>query len=197
MKELEAYNIYKGIKLHFTCDYDYIKYRGKFKEDSTFKRFFFLFQKITKKYEKEEFEHYVIANILVNDKLYCTALNAPDADAVYLEYKKLHQSLGYEFETSVKSLLNKYEDNLPSLFSCKNKQTPRILNLVHGGNLKLEIFIVLDMLLDLSNKYNEQIPDDVLWSYYSHRIKKYKPFLSIDAARFGKIFDKLIDDCLT
>ena len=71
MEAWEAYQMYLGLKLHFTTDYDYTRYGGK---TSASKASFLkrrdrnYFAKVARKYNKET-EDYFISNFVVSPKV--------------------------------------------------------------------------------------------------------------------------------
>jgi hypothetical protein len=192
LTELDAYNIFKGIRFHFTSSYDYTKYRGKFKEDKNFKRYAFIFRKLLKKHG-DEFEAFVLSNILNNEKIWCTGLVSEEANNVFLEYKRVHESLSYVFEKDMNTLLDYCEKNSLTLDDLIEGSSPALLSLIHGEKIKLETAIILDMLVDYSSLWDKQLDEgDVLWDYHKNRMAKYKPFLSIDTEKFTSILRKIM-----
>ena len=93
MEAYDAYKIYHALKLHFTSNYDYMKYNGKANAsvDSFLKRndrpFF---GKVARKY-KDDTKDFFISNFIVNPKGWIGNFNEEN----YLNWKKRNQSLKY------------------------------------------------------------------------------------------------------
>ena len=73
MNEIEAYQMYLALRLHFTTEnYDYFKYNGKV--SASLKSFDkrkdkYLFKKLTKKYDESTILNYYIANFIEGNKI--------------------------------------------------------------------------------------------------------------------------------
>ena len=61
-----------------------------------------------------------------------------------------------------------------------------------GGDISLETFVIYDIIFLFSEKFDEKLLDPV-WETVSMKIRKYKPFLSINVSNFKKILRELVD----
>ena len=61
-----------------------------------------------------------------------------------------------------------------------------------GGDISLETFVIFDIIFSFSEKFDEKLLDPV-WETVSMKIRKYKPFLSINVSNFKKILRELVD----
>ena len=61
-----------------------------------------------------------------------------------------------------------------------------------GGDISLETFVIFDIIFSFSEKFDEKLFDPV-WETVSMKIRKYKPFLSINVSNFKKILRELVD----
>ena len=68
MEGMKAYQRYQALRLHFTTDYDFIKYGGKIRQisaESFMKRKdIFFFQRLERRYKDEELTEYFVANFV-------------------------------------------------------------------------------------------------------------------------------------
>ena len=68
MEGMKAYGRYQALKLHFTTDYDFVKYQGKIRtisEEAFLKRKDqYFFRKIERKYNDEELTEFFVANFI-------------------------------------------------------------------------------------------------------------------------------------
>src|SRR6056300_335729 len=117
MGAFDAYQMYLGLKLHFTSDYDYTRYGGK---TSATKSSFLkrkdrnFFARVARKYG-ESTQDYFISNFLHSPKGYV----ADFREEHYLEWSKNKQSLTYNFMKDMSFLFSQVDD-FNSIFSCIN-----------------------------------------------------------------------------
>ena len=83
------------------------------------------------------------------------------------------------------------KNKLDSLFECKSGH-PIILKRFLGGEISLETFVIFDIIFSFSEKFDEKLFDPV-WETVSLKMRKYKPFLSINVFQFKKILRELVD----
>ena len=121
MEAWEAYQMYLGLKLHFTTDYDYTRYGGKTsatkasflkRKDRSF------FARVAKKYDDKALDYYV-SNFVKSPKGWLGDFK----EEHYLEWSKNKQALTYNFITDM-SFLFTIVDDFDSIFSCQNGQHP-------------------------------------------------------------------------
>ena len=73
MTDFEVYKIYLALKLHFSSDYDYIKYNGKVNASLASyqkRKDQFFFKKLARIYNKEQIEHFFVSNFIENEKMW-------------------------------------------------------------------------------------------------------------------------------
>ena len=110
-------------------------------------------------------------------------------ERTYAEWTKRQQSISYLFKEESNKLLE--ENQLQELFEC-GKGHPLILKRFLGGDISLETFVIFDIIFSFSEKFDEKLLDPV-WETVSMKIRKYKPFLSINVSNFKKILRELVD----
>lgn len=183
MKPFEAYTTYLAVKNHFERDgYDYFKYRGKIaaKVESFYARKDrFFFEKLAR---KEDLVDFLVANFLVNEKMYARDLTHEEAEQVYRDWAKRTQSLSYRFEQD----LDKIED-LKSAIAVNSGQHPELLKMMMSHKISMETVVILESLIGFIKNWDEKIEDTVIWPSLKRKLIKYKPFLKFDRSKFGSI----------
>jgi len=200
-RNLEKYfRLYYSIRLHFTTNYDFFKYRGKTKKFGNLdskrgKNFIF---RLEKKYG-DEFANFLVcmfASIKKEDvRLEC--LLTSENEKIYDKWKTRMQSLPYHFEQDL-LFLRDLDIPFNDLFRCsvikngvKSKSHPLILKHYIKNDINLETLIIIDITLGYFNHWDSVMGDDFLWKELHFKIKKYKPFLSISKDRYKEILKKV------
>ena len=200
-RNLEKYfRLYYAIRLHFTTNYDFFKYRGKTRKFGNLdskrgKNFIF---RLEKKYGNE-FANFLVcmfASIKKEDvRLEC--LITSENEKIYDKWKTRMQSLPYHFEQDL-NFLKDLDISFNDLFKCsvirngvKSKSHPLILKHYIKGDVNLETLIIIDIVLGYFTHWDSVMGDDFLWKELHFKIKKYKPFLSISKDRYKEILKKV------
>ena len=200
-RNLEKYfRLYYSIRLHFTTNYDFFKYRGKTRKFGNLdskrgKNFIF---RLEKKYG-DEFANFLVcmfASIKKEDvRLEC--LLTSENEKIYDKWKTRMQSLPYHFEQDL-LFLRDLDIPFNYLFKCsvirngvKSKSHPLILKHYIKNDINLETLIIIDITLGYFNHWDSVMGDDFLWKELHFKIKKYKPFLSISRDRYKEILKKV------
>ena len=124
MEAWEAYQMYLGLKLHFTTDYDYTRYGGKTSSHYTSflkRRDRHFFARVAKKYDDKALDYYV-SNFVKSPKGWLGDFKEEN----YLEWSKNKQSLTYNFITDM-SFLFTIVSHFDDIFSCQNESTSSII----------------------------------------------------------------------
>ena len=99
----QAYQIYQSLKLHFTTDYDAVKYNYKTSvKQSSFerRRDRYFFEKLSRRFKREDLIHYFTANLIENQKVWIGDMS----DEIYSAYVARYDKLTYMFDEDVKFL---------------------------------------------------------------------------------------------
>jgi hypothetical protein len=185
---MSAYNVYEtylALRQHFTNpNYDYFRYSGKVRtniDSFNKRRDRYFFEKLSRKKTESEIINYFVSNFIQSSdpsKMWVGELKT-NGDENYLNWKTRTQSLSYRFKQELNILTEKihlYE----ALFS-ENGSHPRIIKQYLGGKVSIETLVILDDLTSFMKKLNV---DDVVISLVTHKVKKYRPFLSYDKEVF-------------
>jgi hypothetical protein len=198
MKPFEVFQKYIAIKLHFTTkNYDYHKFRGKSKVsfDTYLKRKDkFFFEKLAKKYKEEEIEDIFVSNHICDENFWIGNAFNDTTIKNYAQWKNKILSFSYLIENDISNVqevlgeknfieLIKFSDGYPELF-----------NLYLNHKISIEFLIVVDILFNVIEYWETKINNDMVFSHYSTKIKKYRNFLEkrIEIKKVKKIFKEKI-----
>ncbi len=203
MTDFEVYKIYLALKLHFTSDYDYVKYNGKVNATLTSyqkRRDQFFFKKISRIYNKEQVEHFFVSNFVENDKMWIGDALTPECTTTYKSWLKKIESLQYTFKTDCNVLFNfvgsdNLSESFDNIFIVKNGQHPPILKLLLAKKINLETFIILNSILKFAIKFNSQLSETVIWPDLFTKCKNYRPFLEYDVHKYNKVMSTMLYNC--
>lgn len=200
MDAFEVYKYYMALKLHFTTDkYDVIKQKGKVKasRQAFAKRSdLFAINKIAKTYSDQEVANFLIANFVSGDRW--GGVFDADARETYLSWKKRIESLSYNFEKDLDNLLLEIEQqniDKETIFDCQKSEHPYILRAFLRKTITIETLLILDHLLNLVDKFDKEIDEQLVWPDVSRMLKKYKPFVKIKLEKYDAIFRRRFGYC--
>ena len=177
MEAWESYQIYLGLKLHFTSDYDYTRYGGKTsasKASFLKRRDRYFFARVARKYGDKTQEYY-IANFVKSQKGWLGDFSEEN----YLEWSKNKQSLTYNFITDM-SLLFSQISHFDEIFSLQKGQHPVLLKNFLAKRTSTESMVILQGLLNYVKQVDKGLKDDLVWPDSRRVIVKYAAFLSYD-----------------
>lgn len=190
----EAFAMYQALKLHFSGNYDYVKYNGKTntnKDQFMLRKDKFTFYKLSRKYKKEELFGFYVSNLLKNPKLWVGELVSEDADSEYKLWLRVQQSLTYIFEQDLNYLFDKVEKP-DDLLSVVDGQYPLLYNEFLQNSINLETIVILNGILNFLPMWSKKIEDDIVFPDFAKKCNKYAPFLNYDKIKFKNILkDKI------
>lgn len=190
----DAYEMYHGLKLHFSGNYDFVKYRGKTnvtKEQFMLRKDKFSFYKLSRKYKREELFGFYVANFLKNPKIWINELLMEDADSEYKLWLRIQQSLSYIFEQNLDYLFEQV--NVPDeLLKVVDGQYPLLYNLHLQDKVYLETVIILDDIMNFIPMWSKKVDDDIIFPDFIKKCEKYKPFLNYDKVKMKKILKEKV-----
>jgi hypothetical protein len=190
MEGMKAYSRYQALKLHFTSDYDFVKYGGKIRtisQEAFLKRKDqFLFRKLERKYNDDELTNFFVANFVSNAGVrWVGEMNGPESEKVYLNWLKRMEAFSY----FLKQDLQYIEDNVdkPRMVLATKGEHPQLLKLYLGGKVSAETIIAFDKVIDTLDTWNRIITDTIVWPDVYKQLNKYKPFVSVDKDSIKKV----------
>ena len=181
MEPIDVYLMYCAMKAHFSRkDYDFLTYKGKSRvpRDSFFKRkdrYFFV--KLSKKYKTEnEIRNYFVANFMMEQRGYVANFN----DENYEKWQNRQNNFHDIFTNEIQPMIQDFN----SLFEIKKSEHPKLMKEYLGKRISLETLIILDELVEYSEKWNEHLKDDLLWPDLKKLMNNYKWFLTFDKKQY-------------
>jgi hypothetical protein len=190
----EAYEMYHGLKLHFTSNYDYVKYNGKTnvnKNQFMLRKDKFQFYKLSRKYKRDELFGFYVANMLVNPKIWVGELLTEDADSEYKVWQKTQQSISYVFEQDLHNLFDSV-NNPEELLKVVDGQYPLLYTLYTQGKSTKETLIILNEILNFMPMWVKKVDDDIIFPEFIKSCEKYKPFLNYDKVKLKNLIRILL-----
>jgi hypothetical protein len=187
--------LYRALKLHFTTDYDFIKYRGKVKytvDQFNKNKQIFVYEKLSKKFSDEELKYFFIANFLQNENVWINDLLSHEAIEIYTQYSKRQQSLSYVFENDLLNIFN--EEHIKNLFKCNSDDFPLLLKKLFRNEICLETLIIMNNCFPFLHKWDERIKDTIIWPKVKQKLFKYNEFLVYDKSKFKSILINSIEE---
>jgi len=185
----DSYKLYNALKLHFDTDtYDAVKYNfhTTINHNSFFKRRDkYFFAKLAKTYSKDLKEFYI--SQFINDIKYVGDMMDSTARKLYLEYKRIHESIHRVFEQDINTLV---DNNFDDLMKSKNNQTPLVIQKWMEEDITLETVVILNSLTGFVPKEGKKITETILWPDVSRKIIKYSPFVNFKREKCLNILKK-------
>lgn len=194
MHGFDVYRTYLAMKQHFTNNnFDFFQYDGKVRaKETTYQQRpdFYFFETLARKLSDQEVKEYLLASFVAASdptKVWIGDIKRSGKDR-WLVWTKRNESLSYIVKQDLGSVLNHMEtkgDPFNNLFETLG-QHPSLLKLYVKGVVSLETLIVLDIVLGFTKDWDKKLKDP-LWEMLSFKIKKYKPFLSINSQRYKQV----------
>ena len=194
MQGLQVYRMYLAMKQHFSKpNFDFFQCNGQTNaKEKTYqeRNDFYFFETIARKYKKEEIQDLLLASFILSEdptKVWIGDIRSAGRNR-WLAFQKLQQSLHYTVEQDIDTVVEHmgtqgYSFN--DLFETVGGHPP-LLKLYIKRRLNLETLIICDMVLGFIKNWDKKLTDP-LWEGVSFKIKKYKPFLSINKNKYRQI----------
>lgn len=194
MQGFDVYRTYLAFKQHFANPkFDFFQYDGKVKaKESTYhdRKDFYFFETLARKHTDQEIKEFLLASFVSADdptKVWIGDIKR-DGKTNWLVWTKLHESLAYAFKQDLNRVVEHMETTSRSfndLFKAMGTHPP-LLRLYIKRSITLETLTILDMVLGFMIQWDRELHDP-LWTSLSMKIKKYKPFLSLNTSRYKSI----------
>ena len=187
----DVYRTYLAFKQHFSNpNFDFFQYDGKVKaKEETYqsRTDFWFFETIAKKLTDQEVKEYMLSSFISAEnpsKVWIGDIKRSGKDR-WLAWQKLQSSLGYVVKQDLDAVSEYMEEercSFNNLFETMGGHPP-LLKLYIKRRINLETLVVLDMVLGYMVNWDSRLRDP-LWEQLSFKIKKYKPFLSINTTKY-------------
>lgn len=180
MKGYELFQIYLGVKLHFTSDsYDFFRFRGK--TNTSFESYLkrkdkYWFEKLSRSFKGDPVDFF-FALFSHNPHQWIGEMVEGGYDEIYSSWQRRMQNYSEEFSEDMGTLCKIARDKgFDSLFSADEGHPPLLQALVRG-DISPESFITLDEILGFFSQFTRELGGDPLWDVLRKRSEKYRPFL--------------------
>ena len=193
-----VYQTYLAFKQYFSNpNFDFFQYDGKVKaKEETYQQRsdFWFFETLAKKLTDQEVKEYMLASFVSSEnpsKVWIGDIKRNGKDH-WMVWQKQQSGLTYTFEQDCQRLVDFMEEkqcSFNTLFETVGGHPPS-LKLYYKRQLSLETLIVLDMILGFSQQWDSKLKDP-LWEQLSFKIRKYRPFLSINTTSFKLCLKKI------
>ncbi len=195
MTGYEAFGLYQALKLHFTQEsYDFFKYNGKSNVNVTSfenRKDKYHFYKLSRKYSnKDDLTDFIVANLMVTERMWVGDLLSEDAEVRYRARKKTLQSLSYVFENDCRTIFEGLDD--PNSVIKTDGDYPVLLTKTLRGEVSIETLCILNHILNFFPMWNRKITDTIRWPDFRRKCEKYASFLPQDVVKYKMILKKVL-----
>jgi hypothetical protein len=195
MTGYEAFGLYQALKLHFTQEsYDFFKYNGKSNVNVTSfenRKDKYHFYKLSRKYSnKDDLTDFIVANLMVTERLWVGDLLSEDAEVRYRARKKTLQSLSYVFENDCRTLFENVKDPNELIYTDGNY--PVLLTKTLRNEVSIETLCILNKILNFFPMWDKKLTDTIRWPDFRRKCEKYASFLPQDVVKYKMILKKVI-----
>ena len=190
----DVYRTYLAFKQHFSNPkFDFFQYDGKVKaKEETYQQRsdFWFFETLARKLTDQEVKEYMLSSFISAEdpsKIWIGDIKRSGKDR-WLAWQKLQSSLGYVVKQDLDAISEYMETegcSFNNLFETMGGH-PRLLKLYVKRRIHLETLVILDMVLGFMVNWDSRLKDP-LWERTSFKVKKYKPFLSINTLPYRKL----------
>jgi hypothetical protein len=191
MEGMKAYQRYQALKLHFTSDYDFVKYGGKIRkisEESFLKRKDqFLFRKLERKYNDDELINFFVANFVSQAGVrWVGEMSGQESEKVYLNWCKRIEAFSYYLKQDLEVILDNCNNSVSRILLVESTH-PVLLKMYMAGKIAAETVVAFDIAFNIFDKWNEEIDDTIVWPEFYRQLSKYRPFVRIEKATIKKV----------
>jgi len=158
MDGYQTYQIYQSLKLHFTSDYDAVKYnyRTAVKRD-TFerRRDRYFFEKLSRRFNKEKLIHYFTSNLIQNPSVWIGDMS----DEIYNDYIARYDKLTYMLSQDM-NLLSDKGYSFDQLCTTSDNNTSNVfLESLRADEIHLESVVLVDIMVNFLNRLKSDLSD--------------------------------------
>jgi len=188
----QAYHIYQSLKLHFTTDYDAVKYNYKTSvKQISFerRRDRYFFEKLSRRFSREELIQYFTANLIENQKVWIGDMS----DKIYSAYVARYDKLTYMFDEDVKLLYNKGYTFDQLCSTTEDYSVNPLLEALRSREIHPETVVLLDILVNFLNRLRTSVSDPLgINKETIDMLIKYKSIMLQKPLPKNKIKDKIL-----
>jgi hypothetical protein len=193
MNGFQTYQIYQSLKLHFTTDYDAVKYNYKTAvRQDTFERRKdrYFFEKLSRRFNKEKLIQYFTANLIDNPNVWIGDMK----DEIYNDYVSRYDKLTYMVTQDIKVMVEKGYTFDQLCSTSDNNSTNPLLESVRANEIHLESVVLVDILVNFLKKLRSDLNDPLgINKELIDLLLKYKLIMLQSPLPRGKLKEKLLN----
>ena len=193
MNGYQTYQIFQSLKLHFTTDYDAVKYNYKTAvRQDTFerRRDRYFFEKLSRRFNKEKLIHYFTANLIHNPKVWIGDMK----EEIYNDYIARYDKLTYMVTQDMKLMAEKGYTFDQICSTSDNNSTNPLLESLRSDEIHLESVVLVDILVNFLKKLKRDLNDPLgINTELIDLLLKYKLIMLQSPLPRGKLKEKLLN----
>lgn len=177
--------LYYAIKTHYTSKkYNAVTYNYHINIKQIPSNQYYVFEKLSNRYKKE-LKYFYVSTLFENPRVWLGDLLTPEAENIFLSWKKRMQSLSYVFKSEIHGLLEEY--SLKDLVVCKKKY-PILLQKTLQEKISVDTLLIAESVVHLFDRWDEKLKDDLIWEESKEKYLKYRSFMNYDIEKMKRIF---------
>lgn len=197
---IDVYKTYLAFKQHFSNPtFDFFKYDGKVNaKEETYqaRNDFYFFETLARKLTDQEVKEYMLASFVAAEdpsKVWIGDIKETGKGSL-MEWRRLTESLSYNIERDTLNLLERTgggREGLQRLMEVPERGHPELLRCFIRKDISFLTFCVFDVVLQFSPDWEGKMRDP-LWEKVLFKLRKTKPFLSINREKMRGVILKCV-----
>lgn len=183
MNSFKVFKTYVAIKAHFNENksYDLFEMKGAIKvSKSSFekRKDRYYFEKLSRNYIDKEIVEFFVSNFIYNSDSWIGDIL--ESEEVYFHWIQRIEAFHYNLNedlNNIKNFMKSKDIPFKELFRARDNEHPIIFQFLLKDMIQLETFVLIDMCLKITDKFDERIKETYIWPSWSYKVKQYKPFL--------------------
>lgn len=192
MNGYQTYQIYQSLKLHFTSDYDAVKYNFKTAvRQDTFerRRDRYFFEKLSRRFNKEKLIQYFTANLIKDPNVWIGDMK----DSIYDDYVARYDKLTYMVTQDMKLMAEKGYSLDDVCLSHDNNSANPLLESLRSDEIHPESIVILDILVNFLKRLKSDLSDPLgINKEMIDLLLKYKSIMLMSPLPRERLKEKLI-----
>ena len=207
LDELDTFQLYLAIKMHFTTRYDFFLYKGKVKSKACSyevllrKNYRGAIYKLSKVYDAKQLRDYFIANMLVNEGSHIFDVDS-EGKRIYNDFIRRKDSRVYTYKQDINRVCIELEKlGKTDFWQCLevgNNRHPLLFRMFVGNYISPETMCILSKFNDYLNTWDLTVQDQMLYPVVAMQIRKLSPFIMIkDTTPFSEYIGVATEEILS
>lgn len=193
MDGYQTYQIYQSLKLHFTSDYDAIKYNFKTavrKDTFERRRDRYFFEKLSRRFDKEKLIHYFTSNLIQNPNIWIGDMS----DKIYNDYVSRYDKLTYMLSQDMKLMSDKGYSFDQLCTTSDNNSLNFFLESIRSDEIQIESVVLVDIMVNFLNRLKRDLNDPLgINKDLIDLLLKYKLIMLQSPLPLAKLKEKLLN----